>query len=278
VNGDTRLRVDQVADDLYASALDDFVERRRALAIALRDEGDEPGAKQVRSMPKPSVSAWAINQLWWSDRKPFESLFAATVALRQSANARPTFEAQIRVMRDAARDLLLVAGHGGSPILLRRVATTLHAIAAAGSFAPDANGRLVADRDPPGFESMEGATWALKGLKEDVPSKENSPRPNLTAPSYAEAKARRAADEKQRVVLATKRELEALKSQFAQAESVIARADRELETLAIRQAKLEAERKSIESERAQAETDAETVRARMAEIERFLQETHARPD
>jgi hypothetical protein len=139
------------------------------------------------------------------------------------------------------------SGHGGSAILLRRVATTLHAIAAAASFAPDANGQLVADRDPPGFESKEGATWALKGLKEDVPSKENSPRPNLTAPSYAEAEARRAVDEKQRVVLATKRELEALKSQFAQAESVIARADRELETLAIRQAKLEAERKSIES-------------------------------
>ena len=50
--------------------------------------------------------------------------------------------------------MLKDAGHGASDATLRRVATTLAAIAAAGSFAPDPPGALTADRDPPGFEAL----------------------------------------------------------------------------------------------------------------------------
>jgi hypothetical protein len=47
---------------------------------------------------------------------------------------------------------------------LRRVTTTLSALAASGGFAPDAEGALLEDRDPPGFEVLGavpgGAVWS----------------------------------------------------------------------------------------------------------------------
>jgi colicin import membrane protein len=41
--------------------------------------------------------------------------------------------------------------------------TTLQALSAIGSYAPDAPGRLVADRDPPGFEVLAGAAVPAAG-------------------------------------------------------------------------------------------------------------------
>jgi hypothetical protein len=271
VGREPHLRVEQAADELYASPLNAFVDRRQSLAKALRDEGDPAGAKRVGAMAKPSVSAWAVNQLWWSHRGPFEVLFRSAQSLLERTDARPVFEAQVRAMRDRARDVLVRAGHGGSAALLRRVATTLHAIAAAGSFAPDAGGRLVADRDPPGFEAMEGVAWATKEPQPVEPPRHEHARPHRTEPSPAAAEqSRRAAEAKERAILEAKRELDGLRRQLSQTQSVIAVAQADLEALAAAQTKIDAERERLQSTKAHAEHQIGKAQARIEEIERSL--------
>ena len=51
-----------IADGLYAGALDDFIAARAAAAkeVARQDKGL---AVEIRSLPKPSVAAWALNML-----------------------------------------------------------------------------------------------------------------------------------------------------------------------------------------------------------------------
>jgi hypothetical protein len=269
VGHEPHVRVEQAADELYALPLNAFVDRRQALAKALRDRGDPAGAKRIGAMAKPSVSAWAVNQLWWSHREPFEELLRSAQSLLESADARPAFEAQMRALRESARDVLVRAGHGGNATLLRRVATTLHAIAAAGSFAPDASGRLVADRDPPGFEAMEGVAWATKEREPADPPKDERPQRTALSPT-AKEQARRAADEKERAILAAKREVDGLRKQLSQAESVIALADHDLEALAATQAKIDAERGRLQSTKAQVEHQAGKARASIEELERSL--------
>ena len=49
--------------ELYGLPLDRFVAERAALAKSLRSEGQREQADQVAKRRKPSVAAWAVNQL-----------------------------------------------------------------------------------------------------------------------------------------------------------------------------------------------------------------------
>jgi hypothetical protein len=50
-------------DDLYGVPLDRFVPERAALVRALRSAGEREQAAAVAALRKPSVAAWAVNQL-----------------------------------------------------------------------------------------------------------------------------------------------------------------------------------------------------------------------
>src|SRR5437773_10087717 len=52
-------------DRLYQLPLSEFTAARNALAKTLK--GDE--AARVRALAKPTVVPWAVNQLYWRDRK-----------------------------------------------------------------------------------------------------------------------------------------------------------------------------------------------------------------
>ncbi|CAN5482860.1 hypothetical protein BH20ACT23_BH20ACT23_16630 [soil metagenome] len=51
------------AEDLYGLPLDEFTAARNALSAELKKAGDTESAAAVKSMKKPPVSVWAINQL-----------------------------------------------------------------------------------------------------------------------------------------------------------------------------------------------------------------------
>src|ERR671929_31286 len=51
------------ADDLYGLPLDAFVPERDALAKRLRADNRREDAAAVRALRKPSVAAWAANQV-----------------------------------------------------------------------------------------------------------------------------------------------------------------------------------------------------------------------
>lgn len=280
--------IEEAADELYASSLETFVERRRALANALRQAGDVEGARKLGALPKPPLSAWAVNQLWWSDRSSLESLFAAAKSLRSAPHARQVFESRMRSLRDRARDLLARAGHPATTVVLRRITRTLHALAAIGSFAPDADGRLIADREPPGFESMaadDGPPATHKGQVTDLPADAKRVRPRSSDEGAAAHTRRSPTDDARRTIASLKRELRALEREASRQADTITREQRALDAVAVDRAKLEDQSGKLEALRSrlddqQAEIDAQraslAVEQRKVEMQRTKLETQRR--
>jgi hypothetical protein len=131
------------ADELYGLALEQFIPERGALAKALRAEKRREEAAAVAALRKPSVAAWAVNQLVRSQGASLQELFAAGDELREAqarllagsgdgkalraANERE--RAAVDELVQAARGLLSSDGHELSAAVVERVADTLHAAA-----------------------------------------------------------------------------------------------------------------------------------------------------
>jgi hypothetical protein len=130
-------------DDLYGLALDRFIPERTELARALRADKRRDEAAAVAGLRKPSVAAWAVNQLVRSQGAAVKDLFDAGDALRgaqadlldgrgdgralRAAGERE--RAAVDELVDVARGLLTSDGHELSPAVVERVADTLHAAA-----------------------------------------------------------------------------------------------------------------------------------------------------
>ena len=131
------------ADELYGLPLDRFVPERTALARELRSEGRREEASEVAALRKPSVAAWAVNQLVRTQRQGVDELFEAGDALRAAhdqvlagradAGSLRTAVARQRAAVDgltkAARGLLTTEGHELSATIIERVSDTLSAAA-----------------------------------------------------------------------------------------------------------------------------------------------------
>jgi hypothetical protein len=131
------------ADELYGLPLDRFVPERTVLARELRSAGRREQASEVAALRKPSVAAWAVNQLVRTQRKGVDELFEAGDALRaahdqvlagrgdpgslRTAVARQ--RAAVDSLTKLARGLLTSEGHELSPTIIERVNDTLHAAA-----------------------------------------------------------------------------------------------------------------------------------------------------
>jgi hypothetical protein len=131
------------ADQLYGLPLERFVPERDALAKVLRAGGQREEAAQVAKLRKPSVAAWAVNQLVRTQSRPVSELLEAGDALVQAhagvvsgagdgASLRAAAEREreaVEALVGAARGLLSSDGHELSPAIIDRVADTLHAAA-----------------------------------------------------------------------------------------------------------------------------------------------------
>jgi hypothetical protein len=147
---------DQALEKLYRARLAEFVAERKRLAADLKAKGDEPGAKDLANRRRPTTSAWTVNQLWWQARDAFDDMLAAARKVRKGdLTATGELREANATLRKRATALLKESGAAVTEALLRRVSTTLSAIAASGGFGPDEPGTLVADRDPPGFEGVQ---------------------------------------------------------------------------------------------------------------------------
>ena len=130
-------------DDLYGLPFDRFVPERTALARELRSAGRREEAGEVAALRKPSVAAWAVNQLVRTQRRGVDELFEAGDALREAhdqvlggrgdAGSLRTAVARERAAVDelikVARGVLTGDGHELSPTIIDRVTDTLHAAA-----------------------------------------------------------------------------------------------------------------------------------------------------
>ncbi|HXE80811.1 MAG TPA: hypothetical protein VNK41_08685, partial [Vicinamibacterales bacterium] len=77
--GDLDARVDR----LYALPLDEFVKARNALAAELKRENRPDEANRVKALARPSLPAWALNQVYWHARRDFDRLTSAGDRLRE---------------------------------------------------------------------------------------------------------------------------------------------------------------------------------------------------
>jgi hypothetical protein len=154
-------------DALFKLPLAEFTVARNALAAQLKKSGHAAEAENVKALAKPPVSAWAVNQLYWKHREPFDRLIAAGQRFRQvqssasKSDIAESVDARRKALSDLSRfatELLRDGGHNPSPDLIRRITTTLEAISAYPSLTqvPDL-GRLTHDLDPPGFDVLAGA-------------------------------------------------------------------------------------------------------------------------
>jgi hypothetical protein len=148
-------------DALFKLPLAEFIDARNTLAKQLKLSGRADDANLVKTLAKPSVSAWSVNQLYWNHRDEFEMLLAAGQRFRKAqtsgkiADMRDSLHARSEALlrlSDLASSLLSDAGHSPAPGTIHRITTTLEALSAL-SDGPTL-GRLSQDVDPPGFESL----------------------------------------------------------------------------------------------------------------------------
>jgi hypothetical protein len=168
---------DGAVEALYRGPLDAFVAERKRLASELKAGGDKEAAARLIKLGRPSISAWVVNQLFWHDRDAFDKLLATAARLRRGEHdAGAEHQRALSALRQLAASRLASAGHAAPESTLRRVTTTLSAVAVAGGFDPDPAGALVADRDPPGFDALALSTSTSAPQRDEAMDRDKSAR------------------------------------------------------------------------------------------------------
>ncbi len=262
--------LDDELDRLYGAELGGFVAERTRLATSLRKEGRRVEAARVKELRKPSLSAWAINQLVRSQRKDIDLLLDAGEQLVVSQRALLTqggdqgaFEQARQAERSALNRLVQAAkpllAERASASVLERLATTLRAAVVSEEARRDlARGRLTGEVDLPGFEAFAGL---LPGKSEPLTREARPQRVRATRAAHAEAERRSL---RRHAVSRATSELNAVKER----EAVVARSVREAER-AERAARDQLERaaKAVERLRAERQAAAAAVEAARAKLD-----------
>ena len=159
-----------IAARLYALPFDDFISGRTAAAKELL--AGQPAAAEVRSraaevrsLPKPSVSAWVVNMLAWHRPEALRELAELGLAMRQAqdaldASALRTLAGERRkLLADtvrAARDVAQQQGREISGAIATEVEETLRAATAdEGAAAAVRSGRLLKALSADGVDVVE---------------------------------------------------------------------------------------------------------------------------
>lgn len=284
-------------DALFQLPLADFTAARNTLAAQLKKSGRADEAARVKTLAKPSISAWAVNQLFWRHRKLYDRLMTSGEEFRdaqaaqlagKSADIRKPLEARRKALADlaqAAAGVLKDASHQPTPETMRRVTTTLEALSTLAS-VPDAprGGQLTDDVDPPGFETLaalipsvgEGKAGDGRGAvlrfapkpqrtagrkrKEDDEDREEARKAQAAAAKAAVQTAERGVRDAQRTAEQAEAALKKAAARLKDAERAKAALDQQLEeaTTELNDARQVARRITGEAEEAaQAVTDAE---------------------
>jgi hypothetical protein len=172
-------------DALFQLTPPEFVAARNALAAQLKKGGHDDVASRVKALPKPSISAWTVNQLYWKHRPAFDKLLATGEKFRQAQASKLAGKGadlhrllnerreELSAMSRLAAEILQRSSGASPPNVMRRVTATLEALSAYGTLAgaPRA-GRLVQDVDPPGFDALAALVPRVgDGTRASVPSK-----------------------------------------------------------------------------------------------------------
>lgn len=223
--------------DLYGLPLERFTPERNALAKALRGEGRRDEAQRVSKLRKPSVAAWAVNQLVRTQRRELEALFEAGDALRTAQADLLAKRGHPQRLRDAAqaertavdelarraRGLLSSDGHELTPARFEQVTETLHAAA----HDPDARARV---KDGCLERELRHIGLGALGAGAGAPRRHtrrpqaDQPQAKLSAARKDEVAARRHLERSERELEAARRRHRVAEAELAAAEDALAHA------------------------------------------------------
>jgi len=237
-------------DVLYQAPLAEFTALRNSLAKTAGSAG-----AAIRRLQKPSLPAWAVNQLYWRRRASWDALVEAAGAVRTAHGRRLAGKhadvAAVEVVHQNAvkaaveeiRRLLRDAGEATTASTLSVVVETLQALP--GSEPP---GRLTRPLRPPGLEALSGLMPAAHVTLRTVTRTPPAAGTSGESPSRSRAARAREARARKRAAEARRREAARLEAEIreaataerravadlARAKQALARAEREREHLAER--------------------------------------------
>jgi hypothetical protein len=151
--------VDERIDELYERPLEEFTATRAALVKDFTGEA----RRKIKAASKPSVPAWAVNQVYWRARPIYDVLVKTAEQLRtahraviggQTVDLRKPTEAHrvaLEKARNVAAAILKKTNLPASAATLTAIAQTLDALP-----TTDRPGRLTRPLTPSGFEILSG--------------------------------------------------------------------------------------------------------------------------
>lgn len=268
------MNVDEELKRLYGLPLAEFTSERNTLARELRKAGEPDAAEQVKALAKPSISAWAVNQLAREERMQVRALLTAGERLRgaqekllrggSSTDLQEAFSRQREVVAalvESAGEILRSAGHAVTDATLERIRGTLTSVAGdKESERLVREGRLTEDLEPSGFGPLVPATGTGRkagsggertpgGRKDGPAAKKRSPAKDKARAKKIEAAKRQLAElrdqVRQRTELAHQAKADVRQAERAAeaAKTALAKEERELERLT---ARLEAAKTELE--------------------------------
>jgi len=156
--------LDAEIDKLYQLPLEEFTPARNALA-----KGAGADAKRIRALGKPSIAAWAVNQLYWQHSDLWNALLAAgenaqrahrAILAGRSADVRAASKVHEEAVEKALRatlKLLEDAGHPAADATKHAIGTTLRALP-----GDQPAGRFTRPLQPAGFGMLAGLQVSAK--------------------------------------------------------------------------------------------------------------------
>ncbi len=201
--------IEKDIDRLYEVPPEEFTARREELAKSLKEQGDADRAKEVKALRKPTVVAWALNQLPRRHAKEVKKLVEAGEALRgaqrkamsgvKDAGFRDASELRRQAVLELTRKAVaLVEGRGGQGAA-EKIALTLETASVdeeaaeqlqAGRFSKEVTGGS-------GFDAIQGFEVIAGGPEAEAQAEADTARREVEAAKReaekAEAEARRAA-------------------------------------------------------------------------------------
>src|SRR6185436_4403812 len=207
------MAADDKIDALFRIPLDEFTAARNELA-------KQTGDASIKKLEKPNLAAWAVNQLYWRQRKLYDDVIKTSGQVRTAykqmlagksadVKAAEVFHKEaMRKAKDAIRQFLEAGGNSAADGVMMPITETLDALP-----TTDPAGRLTKPLRRTGFEALQGVTIAAKP---STPIAKPEPKKPAAAETDRERKKREAdqqelamAKERLRFAEAAEREAEA---------------------------------------------------------------------
>ena len=213
--------IEDVADELYGLAPEDFTAARNARAKVAKDDGDRELAAAVQGLRKPTAGAWLLNQLVRQRRGEVEEVLELGIRLRAAqgtlgaADLR-ALDAQRRQLTRAVAQQAVAIGVSAGRKVSAQVAADVEEALRSAMVDPDAGaalatGRLTDTFSSNGLEPVDlSRVLALGGRASGVAGTAPTGAPTAAATASdaaAQARAVRAIADAERAVAAAEADL-----------------------------------------------------------------------